>query len=308
MFGIWIGAQLAVLVLVIPIFIAGVDNGVLDPQMQSIIIFASVLVSSVCVIAMVAIWSRSKENKSLLDIGIRLDSIGWQQYRTGLVTGALFGLAMMFLIMFLQYGLQIGTDVEIPEDAVFQYERLLRPGFLLLIAAIAVLFAIQGASEEVLCRGWLLSGLAARKNLRFAVLLSSFLFASLHVHYFFIEGFSISQHQVLTGVFGIGTMFAMGLMLAMIAMRDRSIMGSSGLHSAFNFFAISTGVVLNVLTSEDGDPVNAFAQSLDQSTKLQGITPALLVEFILAALVAWFLYRKFGLPKPQTNIAGRKAP
>ncbi len=296
MFGIWLFAQIISVPFVLLVQYVSSSGG--GQNMAVALIFAAILVSSLAIIWLSILWAHKMEGKTLSDLGLRFDLLGWQQYRTGLQIGLLFAAALMMLVGLLQILFAFGGQGENTTDVVLHWSRLANPVFWLLLVALAILFAIQGGAEELLCRGWLLSSITQKKGLPIGIFLSSFLFAGMHVHYFFINGLEISVNQMLVGTVGLLAMFGMGLMLAMLALRDRSIMGAAGLHASFNFLAIGLGLTLFVVQGDEVNISAAFMQSFAQSTDLQKIEPPLVVQLVLSGLVAFYLYRRFGLPKP----------
>ncbi|VAW02869.1 hypothetical protein MNBD_ALPHA06-1585 [hydrothermal vent metagenome] len=298
MFGIWLGAQIIAIPFALPfgIYMAQI-GGPLPPMVEMAMTMVVLLVVSLAMIVLTLVWSKTKEGRNLADIGIRLDPVGWLQYRKGISIGVLFTIALALLVAILTAGLlQIGMITSEPEITPV-WSNLADPTFWLLISALGLLFALQSAAEEVMCRGWLLGALTAKKGLPFAVLVSSLLFASLHIHYFFNDGLNLSANQMLVGIVAIGAMFGMGLMLAMLALRDRSIMGAAGLHAGFNFSAVTLAMVAFQVRPEQSSVAQTFVQSFAQSANLNQMEPALIVQFLLSVLLAYYLYQRFGLPK-----------
>lgn len=82
---------------------------------------------------------------------------------------------------------------------------------------------IQGAQEEIICRGWLMCSLSARLPMWAAVLINSAFFSVMHL---FNSGFSLlaALNILLVGIF-----------LSLLAVRTGSIFASCALHSVWNF-------------------------------------------------------------------------
>jgi membrane protease YdiL (CAAX protease family) len=96
-----------------------------------------------------------------------------------------------------------------------------------LLATILCAAVVPGICEEMLCRGTLLSGLSGSVGKVGAVILSAFLFATLHlVPYRFLPQFTL------------------GIFLAMLTVRARSILPGMLLHAGHN-----TGLILLSLIS-----------------------------------------------------------
>ena len=82
---------------------------------------------------------------------------------------------------------------------------------------------IQGGVEEIVFRGWLLNVLAARHNLKIAVVVSSVLFGLLHA---LNPGFT---------ALALFNLCLFGLFAALWALREGSLWGICGLHAAWNW-------------------------------------------------------------------------
>ena len=85
-------------------------------------------------------------------------------------------------------------------------------------------YLIQGASEELLCRGYFMYSVARRYPMWIAVVSSSVLFALLHIPN---NGVSIRAFL---------NLFLFGVFAALLTLRTGSIWYASGFHSAWNFF------------------------------------------------------------------------
>jgi len=92
-------------------------------------------------------------------------------------------------------------------------------------AIIAILFGflIQGATEEIIYRGWLLPIVSARYTPVFGVILSSLLFAFLH-----------GGNPGIT-ILPIINLILFGLFAAVYALKEESLWGICGFHSAWNW-------------------------------------------------------------------------
>jgi len=291
----WLGGQIAAIVIAQPVM--QLFDGEFSAFLRVLVIVISLIVGSGSMAIFAMYWTVRIEGRSLWDIGLRFDAIGWQQYRTGLTTGFLFALALMMVAAVIGI-VFVGSSQNTEAETVQLYwQNLADPGLWLLLAVLFVAFVVQGGAEEIVCRGWLLSDITRKANLVKGVVVSSLLFAFLHIHLFFINGSDVSVTQMLIGSVGILAMFAMGLMLAMVAMRDRSIMGACGLHSGFNFSVLALGIVFLRLASEEENIAASMVKMFEQSTSLSQIGPGLVAQVLLAFAVAWILLKRFGLPR-----------
>ena len=101
----------------------------------------------------------------------------------------------------------------------------LAPAALLAILTTLPVFAIQGGSEEVLCRGWLMQTIAARHGALVALIASSLFFALLH----------LDPRETLLGmVVGVAARLPLALALGLLALRQGNLWGALGLHAGWN--------------------------------------------------------------------------
>ncbi len=84
-------------------------------------------------------------------------------------------------------------------------------------------WVVQASTEELVARGWLMSTLAARTNVPIAVIVSSLLFALLHI---------LNENVSLLAMANI---MLVGLFLAVYAIVEGGIWGAAGIHTAWNF-------------------------------------------------------------------------
>jgi len=297
--GFWLFAQLLTVLVLLPILAQTSASGLSITSGQQIwVTLISLVVASSGLAGAALWWSKRVDRRQLLDLGIRLDIVGWRQYRRGFGTGLLFALALIFLATIWGYITSNGAGDE--SSGQLAWRNLADPLFWLLLLGLLLAFIVQGGAEEIVCRGWLLTSITRKAGLPVGLIVSSLLFAGLHPHYFFINGFDVSGSQLLIGFVGTSAIFGMGLMLAMIAMRDRSIMGACAMHSAFNFSIIALGFTSFRLTSETQTLADNFAAAFAGSTSLSQIEPALIVQLSLSFAVAAILWVRVGLPKAQS--------
>lgn len=90
-------------------------------------------------------------------------------------------------------------------------------------AAICIGWILQGAEEEIVCRGWLMSSLSAKMPMWAAVVINSAFFSVMHL---FNSGFS-----VLASI----NILLIGIVLSLIAVRFNNIWISCAFHSVWNW-------------------------------------------------------------------------
>lgn len=98
------------------------------------------------------------------------------------------------------------------------------PKILLSFIMIALAWIIQSSAEEVLTRGWLLSSVSAKNSVHIGVMVSSLFFVAVH-----LGNNAISILPVLD-------LFLFSLLAALYMIRQNSIWGVCGIHSAWNCF------------------------------------------------------------------------
>jgi len=158
------------------------------------------------IILLVFLYMKVVEKRSFRTMGF--EKKGYKKYLTGFLFGlVLFSIAVVLSILF------GGMTMKLSFQA----------SFLPAIITILLGFLIQGASEEVVFRGWVLPVVGARYNLKIAIILSSALFALLHGLNPGITLLSV-VNLVLFGVFA-----------AVYALQEESLWGICGFHSAWNW-------------------------------------------------------------------------
>ncbi|WP_008825470.1 CPBP family intramembrane glutamic endopeptidase [Haloplasma contractile] len=127
------------------------------------------------------------------------------------VIGYLVGIGLFSFIMFILY---ITNSMN--------YEGLLGGGTLLLVLFFLG-FIIQGMSEEVMLRGYLMNSLGARHNLVIATIINSSIFGVLHL---------LNPNGSVLSILNI---ILFGVFASVYALKFSNIWGIGALHSAWNF-------------------------------------------------------------------------
>ncbi len=139
-------------------------------------------------ILIVFIWVHFVEKRSISSMGFYKEN-KLIHYLQGFGIGVLMFSVVMGLLF-------ITGQARIATQPSFTVGLLAVPSILIMIPG----WMIQGASEEILTRGWLMNDLIARYNLPLGLILSSTLFGALHLlnaHVSYIAIFNI----VLIGIF-----------------------------------------------------------------------------------------------------------
>ncbi len=148
-------------------------------------------------------------------------------------------------------------------------------------------FIIQGSTEEIVFRGWLMQLLASRHGLWLAVILNSVLFALLH-------GMNIAPSKEL--YLGLANIVLFGLFISLYAARENSLWGVCGWHAAWNWL-LGLGFGLEV----SGQVIDATPLITDLSTNTDvawwitgaafGPEASVVTSVILALQILWLVFR-----------------
>lgn len=198
-------------------------------------------------------WTIVFERRSLATIGLGPGAA--PRYLIGLV----LGLVLVFAIGLtaLALGAEAGADAAEAGAG----------GAPPVAAIIAVLlgccvFLVQGAAEEIVFRGWLMSALAARWGVVAAVIASSLLFMVLHAHVF-VSGLGFG----LVALLGLGMT---GLAFALLCVLTRSIWEAVAAHGAFNAAAVGAPTLALLFEDPTRSANAAFGEVFTQATGMAG--------------------------------------
>jgi membrane protease YdiL (CAAX protease family) len=140
------------------------------------------------------------------------------------------------------------------------------------IVILLVGFCIQGSTEEIVMRGWIMQLIASRHGLVWAMVLNAILFSLLH-------GMNIKPAPELA--LGLINIVLVGVFFSLYAVREQSIWGVCGWHAAWNWL-LGLGFGLEV----SGNPIE---------------TPPLIVDLTGSAGAPWWITGgKFG---PEGSLA-----
>ncbi|WP_343342988.1 type II CAAX endopeptidase family protein [Terrisporobacter petrolearius] len=180
-------------------------------QNQNLIIQFVQLIAFGLISSLVFIWVQAIEGREIVTLGFYKES--WlAKYASGL----LIGLLMMSTVVFILYIFGFIT---------IETKSLQPVGIaaLLNISIILIGWLIQGATEEIVTRGWLMNVLGARYNITVGLILSSVFFALIHS-----ENPGINYVAMLNIVL-------VGILLGLIVINTGSLWVACGIHSAWNF-------------------------------------------------------------------------
>jgi len=196
--------------------------------------------------ALLIAWVVLFERRPLATIGLNGD--GLKRFLRGYAIGLGFLLAVIGVI-WLAGGYRIEGGGAFASAAV--------PAALLPIGALLLGFIVQGSTEELLFRGWLMQLIASRHGLVIALIVNAVLFGLAHA------GNTEPTKELALGVVNI---ILFGTFIGLYAAREGSVWGVCGWHAAWNWllglgFGLEvSGHVLDVtplvvdLTATDGAP------------------------------------------------------
>lgn len=165
--------------------------------------------------ALTLAWAALFERRGLATVGLNDRALA--RFGRGFVVGLAFLLAVVGVIYALG-GYRIEAGGAFASAAV---GAALVPILVLLGG-----FIVQGSTEEIIFRGWLMQVIASRHGLWLAVILNSALFALVH-------GGNIAPSREL--YLGLVNIVLFGLFISLYAAREASIWGVCGWHAAWNW-------------------------------------------------------------------------
>ena len=176
---------------------------------------AFTLASFAVTAGVVILWVTLFERRGLATIGF--NGSGLKRFARGYVVGLAFLIAVVGIIWALG-GYRI--------DAGGAFSAANVGAALVPILVLMAGFVIQGSTEEILTRGWLMQVIASRHGLAWGIGLSSILFGLLHA-------LNIDPSpELLTGVLNV---VLFGVFIGIYAAREGSLWGVCGWHAAWNW-------------------------------------------------------------------------
>lgn len=147
-------------------------------------------------------------------------------------------------------------------------------------------FIVQGATEEILCRGIVLHVLKEKTPLWLAIAVSTILFIMPHWS-------SLFDGDTVYGVIGVANLVLISIIFSLLTVRFHSIWAACGLHSFWNAILYS---VLGLNLSGKDETVTAIfnMQSVGESIwngGAYGIEASVITTVVLAFAAVWIWYR-----------------
>ena len=136
-------------------------------------------------------------------------------------------------------------------------------------------YIIQGASEEILTRGWIFQVIGSRYKPWLGVLIASILFSIMHLGN---DGVNI---------FAAINIFLIAILLSLFVMKDSSIWGACGLHSAWNW---TLGNVFGLSVSGTGEKTSLIDMNTTGNELLSGgefgVEGSIILTLLLVGLIS----------------------
>ena len=224
----------------------------------------TMLLNLFCTIASIIVcllFCRVIQKRSLYSVGF--DKHGFiKEYLLGLGTGAVMLCLTVGGVLALKGG-SIGLAGN--------------TGFIILLYAAG--YMIQGAAEEILCRGYFMTSFARRHPLWLSILLSSVMFGLLHI---FNDGFGLLPFINITLV---------GICFALLTVRRGNLWIACAAHSVWNFLQ---GNFFGISVSGTSLSESVFRVDLEGSTLLTGgafgIEGSIVTTVVMVAAILLILF------------------
>ncbi len=287
-------AVFAILIAVIVAIVAaviGVSNGMTEADFQEPPVwFIGVAIAGAVLgffggFLLMSVFKTKLEKRSLASAGITGFLFGGRYWR-GFIGG--IALALILTIPGVVLGAPTGTE-EINAETL-NWTNLQTTGFAIFVIVLIPLIMVQSTSEEVLFRGWLLSGTAARHGWVFSLLFTSLFFGLAHADRF-VAG-------PIWGIYALLVTASLGVLFACVSRATKSVIPAAGLHSGYNATLITAAVAYISASSEDGNIFEAFSTAFDLSNVqppeigLPFIADFAVRVFLPAIIGIWFLAMK----------------
>ena len=221
-------------------------------------------------------WVAFAERRGLAAIGF--NERGLLRFARGYGLGLAF-LALVVLVIWTAGGYEVEGGGAFATGAI--------GSALVPIAILLLAFIVQGSTEEIVMRGWLMQVVASRHGLVIGLVVSSALFSLLH-------GGNIDLSPALA--VGLLNIVLVGVFLGLYAAREGSLWGVCGWHAAWNWL-LGLGFGLEV----SGQAVDVTPMVVDLAARASlpfwitggafGPEASVVASVVLIAGCAWILWR-----------------
>ena len=170
-----------------------------------------------------------------------------------------------------------------------EYHGVFENADILVIVLVVGGFVVQGATEEILCRGIVLHTLKEKTSLWIAIAVSTIMFVLPHWS-------SLFAGETIYGVIGVANLVLISIIFSLLTICFKSIWAACGLHSFWN--AILYSILGLNLSGNDGTVTAIFnMQSVGENIwngGVYGIEASIITTVVLtiATVLIWFANRK----------------
>ena len=239
---------------------------VFDPQTITLIMYYGYIVMA----GVALLYWKLIEKKPLSEMGL---TKRFGNYLIGILAGVLLLAVSVAAIVF---------------TGSIEYHGIYNNADILMILFLFGGFIIQGATEEILCRGIVLHTLKEKTSVAVAVDVSTVLFIMPHCSSLFEQG-------VVYGILGVCNLALISTIFSLLTIRFKSIWAACGLHSFWNAILYS---VLGLNLSGNDETVTAIFNMQSVGKNIwnggeYGIEASIITTVVLAiaAAIIWYVSR-----------------
>lgn len=178
---------------------------------QNLIILLSSLISFIGISLLVFFRVKKIEKRNISSIGFEKSGF-FKKYLLGFVIGLIL-MSIVVLILYLFGFVDINKNPSQPVG-IFAVSN---------VSIILIGWIIQGGTEEILTRGWLMNVLSARYNIHIGLFISSVFFGALH-----LPNPNVDYIAILN-------IILVGYLFGLYVLKTNDLWGACGIHSAWNF-------------------------------------------------------------------------
>lgn len=239
---------------------------VFDPQTITLIMYYGYIVMA----GVALLYWKLIEKKPLSEMGL---TKRFGNYLIGILAGVLLLAVSVAAIVF---------------TGSIKYHGIYNNADILMILLLFGGFIIQGATEEILCRGIVLHTLKEKTSVAVAIDVSTILFIIPHCSSLFEQG-------VVYGILGVCNLALISTIFSLLTIRFKSIWAACGLHSFWNAILYS---VLGLNLSGNDETVTAIFNMQSVGKNIwnggeYGIEASIITTVVLAiaAAIIWYVSR-----------------
>ena len=218
------------------------------------------------IIVNVFLWVKFFERRPFHTIGFTKDN-ALRKYLFGFTSGFILNLMIIAL-------LAIFGSINISSGSNTAIDTYVIGGVLVFLLG----YIIQGASEEILTRGWMFQVIGARYKPWLGVLITSIVFSVMH----------LGNNGA--NIFAVINIFLIAILLSLFVMKDSSIWGACGFHSAWNW---TLGNVFGLSVSGSRDKTSLFDLTTEGNELITGgqfgAEGSIILTFLLIGSITLFI-------------------